>query len=186
MVSILALWMPIVVSSVAVFVVSSIIHMALKYHSNDFSKVQQEDEVMAALRPLKIPPGEYAVPHAGSMEAMRSPEFKAKMNEGPVMFVTVCPTGPYQMGLPMLLWFLYSVVIGVFVAYITGRTLAPGADYHAIVHRAGVMAFAGYALALVQASIWWRRKWSTTLKSMFDGFVYALVTALIFAWLWPQ
>jgi hypothetical protein len=186
MVPILALWMPIVVSAVAVFVVSSIIHMVLGYHANDFAKLPQEDEVMAALRPLKIPPGDYAVPAAGAMAEMRTPEFKAKMKEGPVIFMTVCPNGIYQMGTPMLLWFIYLLIVGVFAAYIAGRSLAPGAEFHAVVHRAGVVAFAGYGLGLLQNSIWWRRKWSTTLKSMFDGLIFALITGLIFAWLWPH
>ena len=186
MVPILALWMPIVVSAVGVFVVSSIIHMLLRYHSNDLAKLEQEDEVMAALRPFKIPPGDYAVPAAGTMEAMKKPEFLAKMKEGPVIFMTVCPTGPPKMGGNMVLWFLYSVIVGVFAAYAGGRSLPPGAEFHSIVHRTGVMAFAAYSLALLQGSIWWRRKWRTTLLSMFDGLIYALVTGLIFAWLWPH
>lgn len=41
------------------------------------------------------------------------------------------------------------------------------------------------ALALLQNSIWYKRKWSSTLKSMADGLVYALVTAGTFGWLWP-
>ena len=43
-----------------------------------------------------------------------------------------------------------------------------------------------YALALWQNSIWYRRAWSTTIKSTFDGLVYALVTAGTFGWLWPR
>jgi hypothetical protein len=29
-------------------------------------------------------------------------------------------------------------------------------------------------------------KWSATLKNMFDGLLYALVTAGTFGWLWPR
>ena len=31
-----------------------------------------------------------------------------------------------------------------------------------------------------------RNVWSTTLKSMFDGLVYAALTAGTFGWLWPK
>lgn len=41
------------------------------------------------------------------------------------------------------------------------------------------------AASLAQNSIWYSRKWSSTLKSMFDGLVYGLLTAGVFGWLWP-
>ena len=61
MVSIISLWLPILLSAVAVFIASSVIHMVFKYHNSDFKKMPAEDEVMAALRPFDIPPGEYVV-----------------------------------------------------------------------------------------------------------------------------
>jgi hypothetical protein len=51
---------------------------------------------------------------------------------------------------------------------------------------AGTVAFAGYALALAQPSIWYGRSWTATLKSMFDGLIYALLTAGTMGWLWPR
>jgi hypothetical protein len=51
---------------------------------------------------------------------------------------------------------------------------------------AGATAFIGYAAALWQNTIWYKRALSTTLKSTFDGLVYALVTAGTFGWLWPK
>ena len=53
-----SLWLPILLSSVIVFVVSSIIHMALPWHNSDYPKVPNEDKVMDALRPFAIPPGD--------------------------------------------------------------------------------------------------------------------------------
>jgi len=32
----------------------------------------------------------------------------------------------------------------------------------------------------------YKRNWGTTLKSVFDGLVYALFTAGAFGWLWPR
>jgi len=185
MVELLSLWMPILVSAVFVFIVSSIIHMLLPYHRNDFGKVSSEDEVMGALRPFAIPPGDYILPRAGSTKEMNSPEFMEKMTKGPVVFMTVIKNGPPSMAGSLVLWFLYSVVISVFAAYIAGRALGPGAHYLAVFRFAGCTAFAGYALALLQNSIWYKRNWGATLKSMFDGLVYALVTAGTFGWLWP-
>ena len=58
MVSIVSLWMPIVVSGVLVFFISSFIHMVLPYHNTDFRKLPDEDGVFTALQDLSIPPGD--------------------------------------------------------------------------------------------------------------------------------
>jgi hypothetical protein len=50
----------------------------------------------------------------------------------------------------------------------------------------GTVAFAGYALALWQNTIWYKRAVSATVKSNVDGLIYALVTAGCFGWLWPR
>ena len=185
MVSVMSLWLPILVSAVIVFVVSSIIHMVLPYHRNDFGKVPAEDEVMDALRKFEIPPGEYVVPRAGTPKEMGTPEFAEKTKKGPVLFMTVLPNGPMAMGASLVQWFVYSIVVGIFAAYVAGRALEPGAHYLAVFRFAGCTAFAGYSLGLWQNSIWYKRAWSTTLKSTFDGLVYALLTAGTFGWLWP-
>jgi len=46
MVSIVSLWLPILLSAAAVFILSSIIHMVLKYHNNDFKALPSEEPVM--------------------------------------------------------------------------------------------------------------------------------------------
>ena len=51
---------------------------------------------------------------------------------------------------------------------------------------AGTVAFIGYALALWQMSIWYRRQWRTTIVSTIDGPIYAGLTAGTFGWLWPR
>ena len=186
MVPLTSLALPIIVSAVLVFVVSSIIHMALPYHRSDYNKLPDEDAALEALRRLNVPPGDYLVPHPGGPEGMRRPEFVEKMTKGPVMIVTVAPSGPPAMGGLLVQWFLYSVVVGVFAGYLAGRLLPPGAHYLQVFRLVGTSAFMGYALALAQISIWYKRSWSTTFKSSFDGLVYASVTAGAFGWLWPR
>lgn len=185
-VSIPSLWLPILLSAVAVFLVSSVVHMVLPYHRSDFGKVPSEDDVMDALRKFNIAPGEYVIPHAGSTEAMKSSEYVEKTNKGPVAFVTVLPTGPMAIGTSLIQWFIYSIVVGILVAYVTGRTLGTGASYLEVFRFAGTTAFIAYTMALWQNSIWYKRDWSTSAKSSFDGLLYALVTAGMFGWLWPS
>lgn len=188
MVGVLALWMPILVAAVFVFVASSVIHMFLPYHRSDFKGVPDEDAFMDAVRGFNIPAGDYLVPRAGSPETMKSDAFKEKARRGPVLFMTVLPSGdPFSMGRQLLQWFFYCVIVGVFAAYITGRALGPGPDlYRAAFRLAGCTAFIGYSLAHMQRSIWYRQPWSTTAKNMFDGLVYGLLTGGTFGWLWPS
>jgi hypothetical protein len=186
MVPVISLWLPILLAAVIVFVVSSIIHMLLPYHRTDFGKVPAEDEVMDALHKFDIPPGDYVMPCPGSPKEMGTPEFIEKTNKGPVAFITVMPSGRQSMGGSLVMWFVYSIIVGIFAAYIAGRALGPGAHYLAVFRFAGCTAFAGYSLALLQNSIWYKRSWSATLKSVFDGLVYALLTAGTFGWLWPN
>ena len=97
----------------------------------------------------------------------------------------VMESGPIKMGGSLLLWFIYCIIIGIFAAYIAGSALEPGAHYLLVFRFAGCTAFVGYAVALLQNSIWYRANWSVTFKSMFDGLIYGLVTAGTFGWLWP-
>jgi hypothetical protein len=184
MVTLMSLLLPILLSAILVFIASSIIHMFLGYHAGDYRAVPNEDAVRGALR--DIPPGEFAIPYAGSMAAMKSAEFTEKMKAGPIVLMTVSPGQTPAMGRELTLWFVYCVVVSIFAAYIAGRALGPGAAYLDVFRFSGTVAFAGYALAQWQSTIWYRRSAMTSLKNTFDGLVYALLTAGVFGWLWPS
>jgi hypothetical protein len=181
-----SLVLPILLSAVLVFVVSSIIHMALPWHKNDYPRLPNEDRVMDALRPLAIPPGDYMMPRPVSGKEMRSPEFADKVKRGPVMILTVMPNAITPMTRNLSLWFLYLVIVSLFAAYVASRLLPADAPTGRVLEIVGVTAFIGYSLALWQLSIWYRRAWSSTIKATVDGAIYALLTGATFAWLWPR
>ena len=180
------LWLPMLLSSVIVFIVSSAIHMVSPWHKNDFPKMSNEDKVSDALRPHAIPPGEYMIPRPSGREDMRSPEYAEKMKKGPVGVFTLWSGESVSMGKNFILWFLYSAVVGFFAAYIAGRALTVGAPYLQVFRFIGASAFMGYSLALWQMSIWYHRGWGITIKGTLDGLIYALLTAGVFGWLWPR
>lgn len=185
MVAISTLWLPILLAAVTVFIVSSIMHMFLGYHWNDLHAVPKQGAVLDALRGLNIPPGDYALPKADNMQQMRSPEFKTLVERGPVVLLNVSNCG-MAMGKNLLQWFVYLLVVGFCCAYIAGRELHPGADYLSVFRIVGFTAFMGYAMALPQNSIWYRRNWRMTIVGMIDGLVFAALTAGMFGWLWPK
>jgi hypothetical protein len=185
MTSITALWLPILLSAVAVFLVSSVIHMMSPWHKNDYGKVPDEDAFRGSVGPMSIPPGDYMVPRPESREDMRSPAFAEKMRSGPRVIMTVLPGGDFSMTKNLVQWFLYLVLVALFAAGVAASSLPAGADNSLIFKLVTITAFAGYTLALLQMSIWYSRSWGTTAKSIFDGLIYAVITAAIFSWLWP-
>ena len=186
MVALTSLWLPILLSAILVFVASSIIHMAPLWHRTDFPAPPNQDQVMDALRPLNIPPGDYMVPRARDGKEMRSPEFIEKMNKGPVLMMTVMQGSAFSMGRNLSLWFVFCLLVSFFAAYITGRAVPVGGDYLEAFRFAGATAFIGYSVALWQSAIWYKRAWSMTLKETLDGLIYGLLTAGVFGWLWPK
>jgi hypothetical protein len=186
MVTITALWLPILVSAVIVFVASSVLHMVLPYHRSDYRKLPDEDRVLDALRAAGVTPGRmYHFPFCSHKE-MNTPAAQERFKRGPVGLMQLIPSGAPAMGKYLGQWFVYCVVVGIFVAYLTGRTRAPGAHYLEVFRVAGVTAFLGYAAAQVQDSIWKGQSWAVTSKHLLDGLIYGLLTAGTFGWLWPK
>ena len=185
MISIASLWLPILIAAVIVFVASSVIHMAPLWHKSDYRGIPKEAEVVNALRPLGIPPGDYFVPWT-EQRNMKSPEFREKMKQGPVALVSILPNGPVVMGKPLAQWFVCLLIVGTFTALLAAHTLPAGTPYLRVFKVVLTCSFMGYALALLQNSIWLRRSWVVTLKGCFDGLIYAALTAGTFGWLWPH
>jgi hypothetical protein len=180
------LWLPILLSAVIVFFASAIMHMVLAYHKSDYRKLPDEDRVSDALRTAGVTRGPaYFFPYF-SFKELKSPPAIEKMKRGPVGLLTVLPSGPPAMGKNLVQWFLYCVVISIFAAYLSGRTLAPGTAFSQVFCVVGIAALLGYGAAHVQESIWGGRSWVVTLKHLFDSVIYALLTAAIFSWLWPK
>jgi hypothetical protein len=184
MVSILSLWLPILLSAVLVFIISSVIHMVIGYHNSDYKKIPEQDKFRDDVRKYNLPPGDYMFPYTSDSKERNSKEFQDKYRIGPSGIVTLFRDGG-NMTSSLVQWFAYSLLVGIFAAYVAGRALEPGAHYLAVFRFAGVTAFAGYSLALMQNSIWYQKSWKATTKSMFDGLIYALLTAGVFGWLWP-
>jgi len=185
MVSLSALWLPIVLAAVIVFVASSIMHMFLKYHQSDCRQLPDEDKLRAALRAAGVKRGLYMFPY-GSHKDMKTPAMQEKYKEGPVGFMTIFPSGPPALPKFLVMWFVYCLIIGFFTAYLTGHTVPAGANYLVVFRVAGTAAFMAYGLGLLSNGIWKGQPWGMTIKEVIDGLVYGLLTAGTFGWLWPR
>src|SRR6266851_5301287 len=176
MVALSALWLPIVLSAVIVFVASSIMHMVLPYHRSDYQPLPDEDKVLAALRAAGLQRGLYMFPFSTHKE-MKSPATIEKFKQGPVGMLTVFPSGPPAMPKFLGMWFAYCLIIGLFVAYLAGHTVAFGAHYRKVFGVAGLAAFLAYSLGPLVNGIWKGQPWSMVLKESFDGLIYSPLKA---------
>jgi len=177
---------PIALSAAGVFVLSSLIHMVLKWHNREYRRLSNEDAVAAALRDGGVTPGQYVFPHCLDPKDAALPEMAAKFAEGPVGILYVRPSGMTKLGPFLGKWVVYTVVVSAVVAYVGRAELRAGADYLAVFQLIGVATWLAYSFQGGADSIWKGKPWVITAKEMADGLVYALFTAGAFAWLWPR
>jgi hypothetical protein len=178
------LWLPIFLSAIFVFVVSSILHIIVPMHKRDYKKLAGEDMVLKEMRAQGVTPGEYMFPFA-AMKEMNSPDVIKKFNDGPVGIMTVLPNGKPRMGKHLVLWFLYLVFVNIFVAYATALGLARGTEYILVFRVTGAIAVLAYVASPLYEYIWKGQRCGTTFRFVVDGVIYGLVTAGTFGWLWP-
>ena len=185
MVPLAALWLPVVLSAVIVFVASSMIHMILPYHRNDYRRLPDEEKVLAALRPAGLTRGLYVFPYCTPKE-MKSPAAIEKYKQGPVGFMTIFRNGRPVLPKFMAQWFGYCLIVSFFTAYLAAHTMLPGTQYLAVFRVVGTAAFLAYGLGGLSNGVWKGQPWAMVLKECFDGLIYALLTAGVFGWRWPH
>jgi hypothetical protein len=184
----IAIWLAILTAAVGVFVASSVLHMVLPYHRSDVRRLpaEKEDAILDALRRIGMAPGDYAAPHAGGPSGMRDPAFVAKMTKGPRVFFSLLPGEAPSMGPYLAQWFVYCLVVSTCTALLVWQIVGRGGSARLAFHYGSLIGFLAYGMALPQHSIWYRRSWATTLKSLLDSLIYGAVTGAAFGWLWPM
>lgn len=183
MVSLSALWLPILLSTVTVFIVSALVWMVLPHHKSDWAKLPDEDGIAAKLRAAKLSPGLYTYPFWH--ENPNDPGLKKKYDDGPVVQIVVSPNGMPNMGKNLILTLTQYLFISLMVAYVASHALNAGAEYPAVFRVAGTVAVIAYIGVIPTYSIWFGRPWKVAVKDILDGVVYGLLTAGFFGWLWP-
>ena len=181
----LSLWLPILVSAVAVFFASFVMWMVLPHHRSDWKKIGDEDAVMGALADAGVGQGQYTLPHMSSPELMKDPEWVAKFEKGPSGMLVVMRPGPMNMGKSMFASFLHNLGISILVAYVATMALAPGSAFVDVFRLVSTTTLLAYGGSWFVNTIWFHHSWSSTLKHVFDALVYGLVTGAVFGAFWP-
>jgi hypothetical protein len=177
------LWLPILLSGVFVFIASIILCMVLPFwHRPDFGRLAEEKAVMDALANQKT--GQYLVPCVDWGKV--SDEERDAMGKRPMALMMVRNPGGFPLGIALLSYFVYGIVVAIFIAYLTGHTRTFGAPYLEIFRIAGAAGFLAFGFKGVPDSIWYGKPWIISIKEMIDGLIYALLIAGTFGWLWPK
>jgi hypothetical protein len=178
-----ALWLPILLSTVAVFIVSSLIWAVIQYHNSDWKRLPDEESGRTALKGAS--PGQYAMPYAADNAAKADEAWQVKYREGPVAMITVVPHGELAMGKQLVQWFAWCLLLSIFVGYIAGTTLPAGSEYLKVFQITSTTAILAYGGGAGMNLIWFGATGSKTVKDLLDALVYGLVTGGIFGSLWP-
>jgi hypothetical protein len=168
-----------------IFVASSIIHMMLKYHKADHKRLPNEDMVRDALGKASLAPGMYFTPHCADHKEMKDPAKLDQFNKGPVAIITSLPKGMPNMGKHLGLWFTFCLLVSFTAAYVARMTLQAGDAGLMACRVTGTVAFAGYGLSQISDSIWKGQPWGNTFRHLLDAVIYAVLTGLVFMYLWP-
>lgn len=180
------LWMPILISGLVVFILSAVVWIALPHHKSEWQGLPNEDDVLGALGRGNPAPGLYTFPFYRDPKERENPVVKAKIEQGPVGYLTVIPSGVKGMGPMMLQAFIFNVVVACLAAYVAWHALGAGANYLPAFRIVGTVTLMAYTLAIVPESIWFGRPWRSFMLQSADALLYALVSAGIFGWLWPR
>ena len=110
--ALLSLWMPILLSAVVVFVISSLIHMVFKWHTPDFAGLSNEDAARDVLRAGNPRPGiGYIVPFSTDTSAAGREALARKYAEGPSAVIVFGPNTQPNLGKLLAIWFLWTLVV---------------------------------------------------------------------------
>src|SRR4051812_29878865 len=179
------LWLPILLSGVFVFIASSILHMVLRFwHAPDSKGFSNEDEIGAAIRKGNASAGMYMIPYC-TPERMKDPATAEKFKVGPIAVMYLRKPGMMNMGVFLGQWFVFCLLVSFFCALLAVHAVAPIAPHAQVFHVIALAALLGYAFGVIPDAIWWGHPWRSAIKHIIDGLIYAVITGLTFAWLWP-
>ncbi len=180
-----SLLIPIVVATVAVFILSFVFWVLIaRWHQPDVQFCPEQEGLLKALKDLGIKPGNYMFPNCADLKDWKSDEFKALCEAGPWGTLNLWPSKS-NMGKNLALTFVAFLITTLFVGYITSLAHAPGAGFLEVFRVSATAAMAVYVLGGLSNAIWFGKPMRFIITDSVDGVIYALVTGAVFGFLWP-
>lgn len=179
-----ALWLPILVSAVAVFFASFLAWVVIGHHTPDWKELPEEEGTMDFLRKSGVHAGLYMFPMARTQEQLKDEAKQQRMNTGPWGTINVW-SGPVHMGSNLLRTFVFYLVTSFFIGYLGTLGLDPGATFSKVFQLTGTAGILAYAFGGIPNHIWFGTHRRPMLMDIIDGVAFGLITGLVFALMWP-
>lgn len=179
-----ALWLPILLSGIAVFFASFLAWVVIGHHTPDWNEIPDEGEVVDFIRAQGLRPGQYMFPMARTKEAMNNESRRQRIVSGPWGTLNIW-SQQANMARNLLQTFTLYLVTSFFIAYLATLALEPGATFSRVFQVTGTAGILAYAFGHVPNSIWFGTHRRPMLMDLIDGVSFGLITGLVFATFWP-
>jgi hypothetical protein len=179
------LWLPILLSAVVVWIVATIVGMALPHHKQDWIGLPDEDGFMDYFRKSGIKPGNYLFPDFRTSEALKSEKVEKALKEGPVGHLSVWKT-PVTMGDKMVATFFVYLVVSTLIAYLTRIAIPGAAPFAKVFQFAAIAGILAYCFSSIPNAVWFGAYKRTIVATIIDGIVFGCITGAIVGWRWPH
>lgn len=176
---ILDLWLPVLIATAAVFILSFLAWAVLPHHKPDMKEHPDADAFAEHIKASNVPPGNYYFPAYGTPKEP-GPHIKT----GPWGNINIYPAGP-NMPRNMIVTIASLFVITVFVGYITGQACQPGEGASRVFQIAMTTAVLCHVFGGTLNGIWFGKRLRFFLTDAIDGLVYSAATGAVFALMWP-
>lgn len=186
------LWPPIIAAACTVFVLTVLVRRTL--HGREWRQLPQHEAVKQALRIVPSTPGLYMLPFTVGQDLGRA-DMRIALEQGPVAYITIAKNGVPSLSGRLVASFIFYLVVSTVVAYATWhgfstqnagvRHMPLGIPFAHVVRVVFAITGLAYAGAAFHESVWFGRPWTSFLLTLVESAVYAITTAVIFAWLWP-
>lgn len=183
--AVLELWLPIVVSTVVVFILSFLAWAVIGHHKADMKRAPDQDALLAKVRELGLGDGVWVFPQPEAGADCKSAEVKKLFDEGPWGMLQLWPKP--NMGLNMLKSVVIVGVLTVFVAYLSSLALAgePDPGFMRVFRVAGAAAVLGHCFGGMVNDVWFAKPARFVVLDFIDKLVFGLATGAVFALMWP-
>jgi hypothetical protein len=176
------LWLPIILSGVALFFASFLSWMVLGLHKPDWSKVPDEPALTKALIDCRLERGKsYMLPSCDDPARMKTKEFQDRLAAGPNGVFTIFPAGT-GMGMKLVLTFVYFLFTSLVLAYLGTIAFGPGEQFEELFRFFATAGLLTHLAAMVPQSIWFKNR---IVGHTIESVAYSLILGGIFAYFWP-
>lgn len=182
--SILDLWVPILIASLAGFFLSFLTWAVLRHHDGDVKFCPEQERLLDFVAGSNLAPGVYMFPTCADRKDFRNPEAQELFSRGPWGTLSIWAGKP-NMARNMALTLGYFFVVSLFVAYLTALARPAGSTFFEVFQVAATAAVLANVLGGMPNGIWFGKRLRFFLTDAFDGVLYSAGIGSVFAIMWP-